>query len=154
MTRINGNIKPKDLLDKHLFAEYREMIRIPNHVFNNVNKINKSKIPKNFKLGTGHVTYYYNKLKFLHKRFLNVVDELKYRGYNNLSIDDQAFIRCRDTVNTMMYYNDISDEIELYNTNLLLVERLLERATIMKKLTINKQELSLEQYREILNLYV
>lgn len=150
MTRINGNIKPAHLLDKHLFAEYREIIRIPNAVYKNLEKNSTRKLTESFTLGNGHVLYYYKRLKFLHKRFLSILDELKFRGYNNLSIDDEAFLRIKNSVYRVFFYHDITDENELKKTNEILVERILDRAGTMKKLTINGIELTFEDYTKLL----
>ena len=60
MTRINAGILPKDLTSKHLIAEHREIKRIPNCV--GKGKYNMDNIPDKFKLGTGHVKFFYNKL--------------------------------------------------------------------------------------------
>ena len=69
MTRINSAIDPKNLTDQHLIAELRELPRI----FTAVNKrIEQGKyfndIPKEFALGSGHVKFFYDKLKFLNLR--------------------------------------------------------------------------------------
>ena len=79
MTRINCGIKPKELSNKHLFAEIRELKRIPNCIKNG--KYNLDGIPENFKLGTGHVKFFYNKLRYLHKRFLGLQFEWLSRGF-------------------------------------------------------------------------
>lgn len=83
MTRINL-IPPKQLIRQHLVAEYRELPR----VFGLVHKQVKSgkrprnlKIPNSYRLGTGHVTFFYDKLEFLRKRFQLLVDEMRARCY-------------------------------------------------------------------------
>lgn len=127
MTRINGNIQPEKLIDQHLLAEYREIVRIPNMVKKNINLdfINKKlkSIPENFKLGTGHVLFFYNKISFLHKRFLLLKDELSNRNIIN-NMDDSPFknIPC-------ILYNDIN-EID----NKIIIDRISERINSMKKL--------------------
>ena len=80
MTRINAFIPPADLCDKHLLAEHREIIRIPNQIKNN--KLSSKNQPQNFTLGTGHVKFFRDKLKFLHKRYIILYDECKLRGFN------------------------------------------------------------------------
>lgn len=66
MTRINL-VVPKELTDQHLKAEIRELPRI----FSLVLKSKKEliNIPKSYKLGIGHVKFFYNKIKWLHHRF-------------------------------------------------------------------------------------
>lgn len=86
MTRINSNLDPKLLLDRHLIAEYRELPM----VYAALRRSLKSKsttdvlrtIPKNFTLNTGHVTFFYNKLKFLADRYQRLIDEMHSRGYS------------------------------------------------------------------------
>lgn len=39
-------------------------------------------IPAEYVLGKGHVTFFYNKLWFLTKRFTNIVIECQRRGFN------------------------------------------------------------------------
>ena len=63
MTRINVGILPSELTDKHLLAEHREIKRIPNCIVKG--KYNMNGIPDKFKLGTGHVKFFYNKLFYL-----------------------------------------------------------------------------------------
>lgn len=65
---------------RHLMAEHREMIRIPNAVAKG--KVRLDKIPAEFTLGKGHVTFFYDKLLFLKKRYESVYAECRSRGYN------------------------------------------------------------------------
>ena len=67
MTRINVGIQPVELTDQHLIAEHREIKRIPNCVAKG--KYNMEGIPDKFKLGTGHVKFFYNKLLYLKFRY-------------------------------------------------------------------------------------
>jgi hypothetical protein len=94
MTRINC-IPPKMLTSRHLIAEYRELPR----VFNLVKAaISKGKVPEDFahidsyRMGPGHVRFFYTKLHYLMVRYEYIIKEMKYRGYNvtypYLPIDD------------------------------------------------------------------
>lgn len=80
MTRINAGIPPADLSDKHLLAEHREIKRIPNMVKSGKAKIEN--IPEQFTLGKGHVKFFYNKLKYLYNRYLEIYKECVKRGFN------------------------------------------------------------------------
>lgn len=51
-----------------------------------VEKILK-KIPKKFTLNTGHVLFFYNKGSYLRRRYNELTEDLKKRGYN---IDENA----------------------------------------------------------------
>ena len=39
-------------------------------------------MPSKFTLGTGHVKFFYNKLEYLHDRYLDLYNECLNRGYN------------------------------------------------------------------------
>lgn len=80
MTRINVGIPPKELVDKHLMAEHREIKRVPNCI--SKGKYNLSGQPKKFTLGTGHVKFFYDKLLYLQKRYEELYAECKRRGFN------------------------------------------------------------------------
>lgn len=98
MTRINCGIPPKELTNKHLLAEHREIKRIPNAV--KKGKVDLREIPSNFKLGKGHVKFFYDKLKYLHHRYRDIHDECLRRGFNVTCFED-AFRGLPDNL-----YND------------------------------------------------
>ena len=80
MTRINVGIPPADLVNQHLIAEHREIKRIPNCIAKG--KYNMEVIPDKFKLGTGHVKFFYNKLLYLKNRYTSLYNECIKRGFN------------------------------------------------------------------------
>ena len=80
MTRINVGILPTELTDKHLLAEHREIKRIPNCIAKG--RYNMEGIPNKFKLGKGHVKFFYNKLEYLFTRYCKLYLECKDRGFN------------------------------------------------------------------------
>ena len=80
MTRINIGIPPKQLTNKHLLAEHREIKRIPNAITKG--KYNLKSIPSKFTLGTGHVSYFYDKLGYLKERYISLYNECIARGFN------------------------------------------------------------------------
>lgn len=128
MTRINANIYPDDLIDQHLVAEYREIIRIPNTILKNGYNKNKQ-YPKEFTLGTGHVLYFYDKIKFLHRRFMFIKTIMNRRNIVN-NINDDMFIQVEKLYPEL--YNDIETE-SLYNANILIIDRIIERVESMKR---------------------
>ena len=84
MTRINI-INPQELTDQHLIAEYREIFMVGgslNRTLNSKIGYKKSKVPKKFTLNGGHVYFFYNKGKYLYKRYQEIVQEMKNRGFN------------------------------------------------------------------------
>ena len=80
MTRINEGIPPIELANQHLIAEHREIKRIPNCIAKG--KYNMEGIPERFKLGTGHVKFFYNKLLYLKNRYIKLYEECIKRGFN------------------------------------------------------------------------
>lgn len=82
MTRIN--LTPvEELMDQHLMAEYRELPRVFGDVRERLAKGKKfDDIPKNFRLGTGHVKFFYDKIGFLFLRQNAIIKECLKRGIN------------------------------------------------------------------------
>lgn len=85
MTRINSNLDPRTLKRMHLIAELREITMVPAALRRSLRTrtpadINNG-IPKKFTLNRGHVTFFYNKLAFLQRRFDALADEMERRGY-------------------------------------------------------------------------
>lgn len=85
MTRINSDIDPKTLKRMHLLAELREITMVPAALrramrTKSTDLILKN-IPKKFTLNAGHVTFFYDKQAFLHRRFTRLATEMERRGY-------------------------------------------------------------------------
>lgn len=85
MTRINL-VDPEELMDQHLLAEYRE-IRL---LCANLQRTLRSKhgfcpekVPTKFTLNSGHVYFFYNKGKYIHKRYEALRRELQKRGISS-----------------------------------------------------------------------
>ena len=103
MTRINSNLDPALLKRAHLVAELREITMVPAALrrslkTKSVSSVQAS-IPENFTLDKGHVTFFYNKLGFLKKRFTKLAVEMWARGYNA----DHLRIRSFDGFDDMWY---------------------------------------------------
>lgn len=78
MVRINL-VEPKDMHWKHLMAERYEILEIPRNIKNGRYKLEG--IPPFYKLWEGHKKFFYNKLKYLHKRYVSLHKESLKRGY-------------------------------------------------------------------------
>lgn len=93
MTRINC-VPVQELCDQHLIAEYRELPRV----------FSLSKqcagIPSSYRMGTGHVKFFYDKLMYLYKRQKNIVQEMLDRGFNPTHTDLQYLLITGDYPNT------------------------------------------------------
>lgn len=82
LTRINV-IPVEELHDKHLLAEYRELPRI----FKASRKWHDRggrvrDLPQTYRLGKGHVLFFYDKLQFCFARQRALVAECRKRGFN------------------------------------------------------------------------
>lgn len=82
MTRINL-VDPKELMDNHLLAEYREIRLLCANItrmLNGKRGITPDRIPKQFTLNRGHVLFFADKGKYLHKRYNALKEEMRRRG--------------------------------------------------------------------------
>lgn len=82
MTRINL-VHPSTLCDKHLGAEYRELPRVFGLVRAAAARGERPADPRNpteFRLGSGHVRFFYPRLGWLVERYMLLVQECKRRG--------------------------------------------------------------------------
>lgn len=140
MTRINAAIQPHELCDSHLLAEYREITRTTTLAYNWLNKGKKCELPDTFRLNTGHVKFFYNKIKYVHLRFLSLKKELIKRNFE-ANIEDDRFEALKNTE----IYNDWQETKEARQ---ILYERLFERLKTMKKIKYNKLEISLNEYKK------
>ncbi len=83
MTRINC-IPPQELTGPHLVAEYRELPRIFTLVRAAIARGELPGDPRNpaeYRLGSGHVRFFYPRLGYLARRQAELVAEMLARGY-------------------------------------------------------------------------
>lgn len=85
MTRINL-VPPEELMDQHLFAEFREIKMVPKSLARSVAARGVEgvlkRIPPTFTLNTGHVSFFYDKGAYLVERYALLRAELERRGIN------------------------------------------------------------------------
>lgn len=101
MTRINC-VSPKTLCQQHLVAEYRELPRIFGAVRKAIERgerPNDERNPPTYRLGKGHVRFFYPRLQYLADRQADIVREMKERG---ITVNFEAPTRAQ--------YDDIQDE--------------------------------------------
>lgn len=79
MTRINL-ISPSRLSDQHLLAEHREIKRIPNVILSGRYSLDWQ--PSEFTLWKWHIKFFYDKIGFLLKRYIELYNECIKRGFN------------------------------------------------------------------------
>ncbi|MCG8670245.1 MAG: pyrimidine dimer DNA glycosylase/endonuclease V [Pseudomonadales bacterium] len=83
MTRINV-VPPSELTRQHLVAEYRELPRI----FKLARRCKDA--PEQYKLGSGHMKFFFDKLEYLVNRQQALIDEMLRRGYSPKHTDAQS----------------------------------------------------------------
>lgn len=84
MTRIN-TIPVELLTDSHAMAEYRELPMVNASLARTLRSkrgLRFDVIPPQYTLNRGHVTFHYNKGKYLFERFNQLIEELNKRNYN------------------------------------------------------------------------
>lgn len=81
MTRIN--VRPvAGIHTKQLHGEFVEILRPFVLVQNRIRNNDPPKaIPETYRLGPGHVTFFYDKLGYLYDRYADICDELRKRGF-------------------------------------------------------------------------
>lgn len=115
ITRINL-LPVEELHPMHLKGEYKEITR----VFGLARKAQfdvikgKRKLPAEYTLGTGHVLFFYNKLKFIADRYESLVLEMQRRGYKPNPIPRNELL---DKIDTRLY-NDYVPTQEAIAINL------------------------------------
>ena len=84
MTRINI-LPPTELTDQHLIAEYREITMVPGSLKRTLKSkvgFRPERISNKYTLNAGHVYFFYDKGEYLDKRYDELVEEMKFRGFN------------------------------------------------------------------------
>jgi hypothetical protein len=83
MTRINANLVPSELINKHLMAEYFEIRRVRHY--------KPDENIKTFRLGKGHVKFYSTHKSTTIKRLQDISEELLKRGLVTQQSIDSTF---------------------------------------------------------------
>lgn len=81
MTRINV-VKPRELGNRHLLAEYRELprvFRLARAWFDRGGQVEE--LPREYTLGKGHVMFFYDKGLWLFNRQFDLYGECLERGF-------------------------------------------------------------------------
>lgn len=83
MTRVN--IVPVEFLtNRHLVAEYTEIRHVPASLNRSSKspKFDPKNFPKIFSLNKGHVSFFFDKGEYINKRFYEIQNEMRSRGFN------------------------------------------------------------------------
>ena len=112
MTRINI-IDVSELTDQHLIAEYREIFMVAGSLHRTLDSKNgyqESRVPSKYTLNSGHVYFFYNKGKYLHRRYDELIREKRLRGF--MPSSDRPFPFQIFMDNNL--YNDWTPNVEDY----------------------------------------
>jgi len=152
MTRINADLSPALLTDQHLFAEYREMRRIPKALLKSLSGKSPAAvmaaIPAAFCLGPGHVKFFYDKGNFLIVRHALLRQALLKRGYR--LNDDGVFDRLAVYQQYPAFLGDRRYRLNSAARSLI-VERIMQRIRDKPRFyTLGKEAIEIEQYYQLL----
>jgi deoxyribonuclease (pyrimidine dimer) len=115
MTRINL-VRPEDLADQHLFAEWRESKMIVPAALRSIKAgTEKKDISPKYTLNTGHVKFFFNKLYFVRRRFEALGAELILRGYDIKPFDfsNTDYVRAYGQISQDIMWEPTKSEIQI-----------------------------------------
>lgn len=124
LTRVD--IVPVEYLtNRHLLSNHREIKRIPNCI--KKGRFSLKGAPDTYTMGEGHVKFFYDKLKWLKKRYISLYDECIVRGLNVTDFSE-AFSNLPKEL-----YNDWTPCFDDYVTNQVRIsERIAENLEVYK----------------------
>ncbi|MDO4427630.1 MAG: pyrimidine dimer DNA glycosylase/endonuclease V [Moraxella sp.] len=124
MTRVNI-IPVQELTDQHLFAEYREITRLFALVKQACDKYPidavLKKVVSTYRLSTGHILFFYDKLGYIERRYFELKDEVLKRRFNVSLKDD--IVEFRQVIDKR-FYNDFTPSQSDMAIN---IDRLIEK---------------------------
>ena len=126
MTRINV-VPPRQLTNKHLMAEYRELPRIFTLAKRYLTV--QCDIPEHYPLGKGHMKFFVDKLHYLYLRYAEIYMELTARGY---ALSVPLYKQIAQDANSFRgthLWNDYTPTVEAYCLNYI---RLAKRCDIQE----------------------
>ena len=120
MTRINV-VPVQELHRVHLVSEYREIVRVFSVARKAQYEIHKKRIPNEYTLGTGHVLFFANKLKYITNRYNALCEEMVSRGYTCNRVSEVDLIAGIDRT---LFWNYVPTEAALAVNRARINERL------------------------------
>ena len=144
MTRINL-VDPEQLCDQHLMAEHRELTRIPNAVAAGRCKNMTRFMPADYTVrtnvnpsaGRGHVTFFFNKLKFLKQRYGLLHAECIRRGFAVTYKWDDSINRS----NFPAHWNDYQPTVRALGLNQQRIAEALPKMPRMNRVSVTHDNL-------------
>lgn len=143
MTRINC-VPVECLTNKHLLAEYKEITRPFNKVLARIEKgtMEDVVIPESYRLGSGHETFFFDKLSWLFRRYYELYYELAFvRGFklDHDKFDEVHFKlkeNCTDSKHKP-YWNDWTPTPEDMYLNMARLAKRSNLGSVLKELSSN-----------------
>ena len=131
-------------------AEYRELPMVLASLRRSFESPNwdESRIPKKFRLNAGHVTFFYNKKRFLRLRYNSLIAELRRRGYKIQPDAREVDFTVYRGVRTILWKPDEDDV-------LLSLERIIDRHKMKPEFyRFNGKPMSVEKYKVLALKYI
>lgn len=151
MTRINLAIKPNQLSDQLLLNALGEEPRILTSVIARIDS-NKSfdDIPSNFRMGTGHMKFFFDKCKLIFDRYCAMRDEYSKRF--NKAYSEHHY---NDVMEKYSYIENVhpelcNDYVASLSDRKLVYDRIMERSNGYKKAHTYYGD-AISDWEEILN---
>lgn len=141
MTRISVGYT-EQMIDKHINKERIEVLRIPNDIKKGRTKVDLKRIPKSFRLGTGHTIFFHDKIGFLKKHYEALTEECIKRGFTPTDYSD-AF---NDIPSHLM-----NDYTPTEYDRRIVRERITERLKTMQHLKYYREPITIEEAINKLN---
>jgi hypothetical protein len=133
MTRISVGVRAAELCDAHLNKERVELLRIPNAIKSGKAVIKN--IPQKFTLGKGHVKFFYDKIGYLHQRYLELTEECIKRDFKVTDFSD-SFKGIPSAL--CNHYTETKEDRRI------VVDRVNERLLGMNNLKYNHKQIAVE----------
>ena len=132
MTRVNL-VPPAELFDQHLMAEYRELLMIPaslSRTLHSQKGLRLDEYPKRFTLNRGHVSFFYDKGRYLDQRYSALVRELTRRGFR---LDPERLFPTKIFIEHGLYNDWLPDAADLAVIRARIAEKLAQRPSWYRK---------------------
>jgi len=130
MTRIN-TVPVSSLSDSHLLVEIQEIPRVPNLALKRLRNKRPIESTGNYKLGSGHVLFFYDKIAYLYRRLEELCIEADKRGFDDKRRpDDGRWSECQTYSNC---WNDWYPDQNALFENLERLVNKIEMSTVQPK---------------------
>lgn len=112
MTRINL-LPPEELHDRHLVAEYRELPRLFSLIRAWQARPRREPLPATYRLGQGHVLFFYNKAPWLLARQRALIAEMRRRDMQPRFEAEATLLDGIDLTQCLVHWEPTPEEVAL-----------------------------------------